>query len=341
MQNALNPTSAVKVGPAGRQAFTLIEMMLVVALIGILIGGMFRLINAVGQNTQRAETINRLQRLENAISGFYAEYGTYPPVLRVYSPDPYVEQDESTMQTSSATELTSANACRAAHSQPVAFEFPSKKALDGYIMTRYGAYSANQNASDPKVKRFQYCLLSFLLPRIQTMGGSHLAEMKDGEDDTPDLAIFAQDQWTKYNSAKKGNKQSFMDQNSQEVALCSRWLPHLEGMIYGGIMTLGVKLQDSRFDFVSLSRPYESGSGNIVRLARNTIFDGWTKDPEAESQRELYYYSEPPYQSYRLWSAGPDGKTFPPWIPLETLSSKDRKTVSGWIEDDIVRFDSK
>ena len=70
-----------------------------------------------------------------------------------------------------------------------------------------------------------------------------------------------------------------------------------------------------------------------------TLKDGWG--------REFYYYSAPPYQSYRLWSAGPNGKTFPPWITMETLKKKDSSTngkkdvdlARDWVEDDIVRFD--
>jgi len=349
MQNTLNATSAAKVRPAERQAFTLIEMMLVVAVIGILIGGMFRMINAVGQNTQRAETINRLQRLENAISGFYAECGTYPPVPRVCSPDPSIEteddtDDETYAALTSAEEKFSHRANRAAHSQPPSFQYPSAKSIDGYLMTRFGAYSANQNASDASVKRFQYGLLSFLLPRLQFIGGSNLVEMKEGEM-TPDLQIFKQSQWTKYNSAKGGNKQSFMDQNAHEVAACSRWLPHLEGIVFGGKSLLGVALADPKFDNpAAFSRPIKASSGNTIRLACASVFDAWTSDPYGQPGHEIYYYSEPPYQGYRLWSAGPDGKTFPPWIPLESLSSGengDRKKVIGWIEDDIVRFDSK
>ncbi|MFA6633287.1 MAG: type II secretion system protein, partial [Kiritimatiellia bacterium] len=76
-----------------RAAFTLIEMMVVVALIGILVGGVFRLLSAAGENARRAETIERLQRVENAISGFYAKYGTYPPVPRHGSPDPFSKED--------------------------------------------------------------------------------------------------------------------------------------------------------------------------------------------------------------------------------------------------------
>ena len=60
-----------------------------------------------------------------------------------------------------------------------------------------------------------------------------------------------------------------------------------------------------------------------------TVLDGWGND--------FYYYSPQPFQSYRLWSAGPDGKTFPPWVPLSTLKTDgDRKTAANWMADDIM-----
>jgi hypothetical protein len=59
-----------------------------------------------------------------------------------------------------------------------------------------------------------------------------------------------------------------------------------------------------------------------------TIHDPWEND--------FYYYSPPPYQSYRLWSAGPNQKTFPPWMNIEDLQVSDRQTVLKWMADDIV-----
>ncbi|MFA7684007.1 MAG: type II secretion system protein [Syntrophales bacterium] len=73
-------------------AFTLIELMVVIAVIGILIAGVFRLVSAAGTGNKKAETIARLERVQNALSGFYAEFGTYPPVPQHGSPDPYVEE---------------------------------------------------------------------------------------------------------------------------------------------------------------------------------------------------------------------------------------------------------
>ena len=70
-----------------------------------------------------------------------------------------------------------------------------------------------------------------------------------------------------------------------------------------------------------------------------TVQDGWGC--------EFYYYSRSPYQSYTLWSSGPDRKTFPPWISRDNLQSSARGDSSGsseadraaqWTKDDIIQL---
>ena len=65
-----------------------------------------------------------------------------------------------------------------------------------------------------------------------------------------------------------------------------------------------------------------------------TVEDGW--------EEEFYYYSPPPHQGYRLWSAGPDEHTFPPWISEDeidkVLSPSDAKQARSWKADDIVHM---
>ena len=50
------------------------------------------------------------------------------------------------------------------------------------------------------------------------------------------------------------------------------------------------------------------------------------------------YYSPAPYQRYILWSGGPNGKTFPPWVSRDSLGSKAKSTVGSWTHDDIVHM---
>ena len=63
-----------------RGGFTLIELLVVTVVVVTLMGVVFRLAGAGGDSRKKAVTIDRLQRIENALSGYYAAYGSYPPV---------------------------------------------------------------------------------------------------------------------------------------------------------------------------------------------------------------------------------------------------------------------
>ena len=320
-----------------RDAFTLIEMMVVVALVGILIGGVFRLLSAAGESAKRAETIERIQRLENAISGFYAKYGTYPPVTPHGSPDPFVKEEENG-STTSAGGLEAVNANRAARCQPVAFEFPTMVALDNYITATHGpgivSANVNENAFDsnvvkwPEVRLFKLGVTSFIVPRWDAVGEyDDQGELRNGNTKfEPKPTLLKVAQWTSTN--KKYEAKS--EQLKAERAACAEWLPNLKGLIYGGKTLMGVNTGEPEAGFPQITRhDYSQGTGNRHVLGIMTVRDSWDRD--------LYYYSAPPHQSYRLWSAGPDGNTFPADYPLTKLSSDDRKKVGAWIRDDIVR----
>lgn len=320
-----------------RDAFTLIEMMVVVALVGILIGGVFRLLSAAGESAKRAETIERIQRLENAISGFYAKYGTYPNVAQHGSPDPFVKEEENG-STTSAGKLEAGNANRAARCQPVAFEFPTMVALDNFITATRGpgivSANVNENAFDsnvvtwPEVRLFKLGVTSFIVPRWDAVGEyDDEGELKNGSTKLePKPALLKVAQWTETNKKYEAKK----EQLKAERAACAEWLPNLKGLIYGGKTIMGVDTAAKEAGFPRLTdQPYSQGTGNRHVLGIMTVRDSWGRD--------LYYYSAPPYQSYRLWSAGPNGNTFPADYPLTRLSTDDRKTVGDWIRDDIVR----
>ena len=63
-----------------KRGFTLIEMMVVIAVLVTLMAMTFRLANIGSDTEARTMTISRMQRLENALSGFHAAFGCYPPV---------------------------------------------------------------------------------------------------------------------------------------------------------------------------------------------------------------------------------------------------------------------
>ncbi len=63
-----------------RRGFTMIEMMVVIVIIAILAGLVFKLMQPASQRMSKSVTVARLERLKAAIEEFYADYGQYPPV---------------------------------------------------------------------------------------------------------------------------------------------------------------------------------------------------------------------------------------------------------------------
>ena len=61
-----------------------------------------------------------------------------------------------------------------------------------------------------------------------------------------------------------------------------------------------------------------------------TMKDGWGQ--------EIYYYSPAPYQTYTVWSAGPNCRTFPPWIDRKGMEAKANKCIGAWTADDIIHM---
>ncbi|MBQ9430991.1 MAG: prepilin-type N-terminal cleavage/methylation domain-containing protein [Kiritimatiellae bacterium] len=332
------------------KGFTLIEMMVVVAIIGILIAGVFKLVAAAGENTKRAITAARMQRLQNALAGYHAEYGTYPPVKRVRSGDPEVEDDgDGINQSRNSSSLSAANCNHAAAAQPVDFCFPNVKGLDEYVQIAYKAsrlLSANEtiggqnfSATDAdwnNTRIFRFGLMSYLLPRIELMGGINLVNNVGGNK-MPSANFFESKQWTKNNNGWSKTKVEMRTECwTRENHACARWMPNFEGILYGGMSHFGIstgapKEAGPRFTSGSGGQGFVTGGSSKYVLQIVSIHDGWG--------RNFYYYSPPPYQTYRIWSAGSNGNTFPPWVDVNSLSAGDRKRVSDWIKDDITRFD--
>lgn len=202
---------------------------------------------------------------------------------------------------------------------------------------------------------FRYGLMSFLLPRYLFMLGGHESfyngrfaqwsmfnnlppSCKNGKriGDTGTISSWSDmvnmlnyDERTGQIRASRENLALVESIPSQSV--CRRWIANLEGAVSGGEVFFGVNTRDdryNRFDAGSKDIPLYRVNGQQYVLGEMTVCDGWG--------RTLYYYSEPPYQSYRLWSAGKDGRTFPPWLQPESLSGDDKKTALEWMADDII-----
>ena len=405
-----------------RGGFTLVELLVVTVVVVTLMGVVFRLAGAGGENRAKASTIARMQRIENALSGYYAAYGSYPPVpLQGRSRSIYKAVDARGLQESGDGETGSTDlkqgktmnqilaACRA---QPLSVSWPAPAEGDiarmasdlvqGYSdagVKTYGSFRPlsgvgslrtdeidwrGTGANGKGVQLFEFGLLSFLLPRYFFMLEGKMDNFYDNKKNGR-----AHGQWVANNqlpcrldtgepfadwkevrkimgegggSSSRPMAESWMISNLTSQAVCARWMPNFKGII-STINTpkyntfFGVNVYDSKHPYFSvqgdLGKPADlegddvqahwlrigspggysgsaSGGGSGYLLLSMTIRDGWGQ--------EFFYYSEPPYQSYRLWSAGPNKVTFPPWYDLDQFSGSDLKQIQKFTEDDIVHL---
>jgi len=65
------------------KAFSLVELLVVMAIICVLSGIVFRLFSSTMRDAAEAETIAILERISNACAEYRAEYGEYPPVTSI------------------------------------------------------------------------------------------------------------------------------------------------------------------------------------------------------------------------------------------------------------------
>ena len=179
-----------------RGGFTLIELLIVTVVIATLMGIVFRLAGVGGGNRAKAVTISRMQRIENALSGYYAAYGAYPPVpLQGRSRSIYKDVDECGLQETGNGESGEKgkldwNKMRrqviaACKSQPIAVLYPFNYDRDNETVQTLSSLCNQSGASSRtftvtprnvggfeldksdwrECSLFQFGLLSFLLPR--------------------------------------------------------------------------------------------------------------------------------------------------------------------------------
>ena len=70
------------------RAFTLVEMLVVIAIIAVLMGLAFPVFQSVQNSAKRTQAKNDITQLVTAVNAFYTEYGRYP--LPATATDPYV-----------------------------------------------------------------------------------------------------------------------------------------------------------------------------------------------------------------------------------------------------------
>lgn len=393
-----------------KRAFTLIEMMIVVAILVTLMTIVFRLSNVGKDSELRTRTIVRLQRLENCLSGYHAAFGSYPPVKLHGTRDIYVRAEADMQDPDGArnenlwnwTNIGEQNeqdawdqvrpACRA---QPVDCRYPFEEAMNERVrdvseMMREYAHSECWDDLSPAmqqkidggftsicenpgrlknkeaiswndIKLFKFGMMSYLLPRYMIMTGGPQMFYTDYAQWTGNNVIPSDpftgstvDQqtgnwttiWTKGQQSRGGNgvvATAYLG-NIPSQAACARWMPNLEGICSVNsdqLVLFGIDLKSrvgGESDYlnyrnlnIELYRPQNCAIGvQQYALDGVTVLDGW--------QNEFYYYSPAPYQRYTIWSAGPNGRTFPVWISRTDLSSAANRCVSKWTSDDIIHL---
>ena len=384
--------------------FTLVEMLVVVTVIVTLVSIVFRLSSIGGDSAARSTTITRMQRLENCISGYYAAFGSYPPVKLhgnrgiYYKVNDYgiqqVENDDP-----DPSELVWERVEAACRSQPVGMNFPFPSYMGDYVKKVSETLTELHNNGDedsPYVKNpalanrfdaldepsmlsakydegdwaacqvFRFGLMSFLLPRYLVMMGHDdddlyrkFAQWNNNnqlpcrfEDGSPYRTWAELNAEVKQLGGGRQNGNAWKVEALASQAVTARWMPNLEGILRceRDLKLYGVTVSGDGGRNVCISNPNpilytaadsqsgeNSSSGGAEQYALDgvTCCDGW--------KNEFYYYSAPPYQSYRLWSAGPNGMTFPPWISQEEIErdktlSGERKRIENWLADDIVHM---
>ena len=386
-----------------RKGFTLVEMLIVVVVLVTLMTMVFRLGSIGGSSARRNATVARLQRLENCLSGYYAAFGTYPPVAQHGSRNPWLRVSDHGIQNTTGqenkdifgwdadkfrrgegqtAEYAAWEQVRAAcNSQPVDCKFPypenfndfidakseqlkmeaeestdiseKRKAVlmagfDDGVSRNIGRFSSYQDESDwREVQLFKFGLMSYLLPRYLVMMNSDPSIYRDftqwtSNNEIPCNALtgLAFADWNQVCNKATSNQKSDLATvaNIPSQAVCARWMANLEGIVTTphSLSVFGVSLRRDSGDAFSISSleiyspggfDNDSTAGQYV-LDSCTVLDGW--------ENEFFYYSPAPYQSYVLWSAGPNGRTFPPWISREELDSAANKCIGAWIEDDII-----
>ena len=399
-----------------KKAFTLVELMVTVAVIAILMSFVLRFGSLMGDSEARATTLARLQRLENAISGYYAAFGTYPPVANFNSPNIYLRVDDRGAQSedeentalwgwlSEEGKVSNPGAEKqaweqvkaACESQPVACAYPYREDQREYVEYYSEVAKAFAEQADESVfrdfpgkrevflagfdigipsgrfsqvrdklnwadiKLFKFGLLSFLLPRylfmIQCPQDMLTFKQWTGNNTVPSSPFTGNqmnwdNMWQTMENEREGNgnaRDMAEIANIPSQAVCARWMPNFEKQLSctDSLQFFGIDVKagdaadtinydkNGRIDInlnltIYSPRGYGNGStdGQYV-LNTVTMQDGWGN--------EFFYYSAEPFQSYRLWSAGPNGRTFPPWINREKLDSDAQKCTGYWIQDDIV-----
>lgn len=375
-----------------RGGFTLVELIVVIAVMVTLMGVSFSLMHAGDDAVARNRTLNRLQRLQNCLSGYFAAFGHYPAVPLHASRDWRLKANNYGIQTDSVDAgVDWLNVRAALLAQPVAVEYPfdckdagvksdvsaaskaditwaksSKKTgeavaravlTNGYKPFAASMVKSSSGAGDwREVQVYRHGLLAYLLPRVAFMlrGESSVLDGFAAWTAHNDLAEYYDSDtgkaltstWAELADAMRLDSGRIREAAlaSSAAATCARWLPNLEGVVRGGGTFFGIDtgdgmafrererdLRDAQLADLHIHAPGSAASPNAKSqyiLDGMTVLDGWGG--------ELYYYSPAPHRACRVWSAGRDRRTFPPWVDPKAAAKDAALAVAlGWTCDDL------
>jgi prepilin-type N-terminal cleavage/methylation domain-containing protein len=246
--------------------FTLIEMLVVVLIIVLLAGLVFRMVGAIGKGNDIAATRATIEKVSHALEEFKAIYGKYPPV-------PFYQGK-----------------------QQIGYEYPT---LHGWgdnaeakakNITDNGRGKLSEWGGSCTI--YTFGLASFFMPRYNGTAerGPQAFCGVNSSYHTQSGGVM---QWTQFNSRVNGK----LGDSDRDLNAVRRILPFLGGKLGpdNRIADPGciVTWESPRPDPLD-----SSGEGLVTNLCAQFI-DAW--------RRPMNYSSMPPYETYKLWSNGPDG----------------------------------
>ena len=279
-------TSRIPAGRArrqGRSGFTLLEMLVVIVVMAMLMGITFRMVKPSEKARRNSETLKTLQLANAAIAEYQAEYGIYPPVR---DDIPYSPWLNGGLRVKGETD----EQCGIAPGKAVGYLGPRPATLNSpsqYIKRK-----------DKANNRFVFGLVSFLIDRRDTDfkdGAPGFTTLFKGMGSSGWKKFFGSDSWW-YESGRGVDdfgRASTVDKLYDALEPSSKDLA-----FYKRINTITSKIVKSK----GASRAFNDGSDTLGECFYYTIRDSFTADG-----RELIYICPPPYTSYALFSAGPDG----------------------------------
>ena len=253
--------------------FTLIELMVVILVIALLAVMVFRMVAAVGKGNDKAQTRAILEKVGHALEEFKAQYGKYPPVPSYGS------------------------------SQPIAYEFPNRSSrgwgdnpeataklfVDFEKSGGQIQWGGGQNSG----VFYTFGLVSFFLPRYNGTADKGPRSLTGvGKGNAGQNNKDSLNQWRSFNKKVSNH----VGDSAKDLNACRKILPYLDGGID----------ENGNIDY-GIITVWNSGARTLNCSTKEivvtnfycTIHDAW--------ERDLKYVSRPPYESYTLTSAGPDG----------------------------------